>query len=512
MPLTKEQQEAVQRITSKNNGVIAAEDITREQAQELLSVDRLQNDVQGPMSFFDRAKTAIKDRAGDIKETFQKTASGEITPVETGFRFVGDVIGGAGDIFGAAIEPAVRPILESKLARPAVEKLAQGMEAYEKWKSESDANERIGEMIESIVNIGDLFGATAATKKTSQVALKGGKRIFDKTKSVTERAAQLRATVKKTEDVAEEVVKDVTERAPISTRIKESFTENPNITGAIEDIKIMVGLPENTPSTDMTFRAVKPRITKDKNLKRVKSQMSLANETIVENGFRPQSVREYADAIYDTKQKVWAEINNKLTSDIAQKTRVDLTPVAIRLVDMAEDTALLRTNPAASKQIMNIAENLVQYGDDVDILEAERIKQLINAELDNSFGTFDLSQQAKNAKKEVTAYIGEKLNESLSEIPDEFKNLKIKYGALSAIEDDVLKRAIVFERRNPEGLADMLTKTEAAAEMAFGGTQGRIKALARLTMQSRLKKANDADELIKRAFQKMKKGIPQAGQ
>uniref|UniRef100_A0A6H1ZS43 RelA/SpoT domain-containing protein n=1 Tax=viral metagenome TaxID=1070528 RepID=A0A6H1ZS43_9ZZZZ len=478
----------------------------RERIDGLSEVEQpRQEEIEKP-GFLSRSGTALKERFGEVKKTFGETARGEISPVETGVRVVGDVAGSVGDVVGAAISPQIEKLAQKEWAKPAFEALAGGMEKYEDWKNSSELNRRSAEVIESVVNIADLVGMTAGAKATakatSKVAGKVATRVFDTTKSLPERLRAIRSSLptKPTEMVA-----GVAEQADVVTKptIIQRFTENPSITGALDDIKIIVGLPENTPSVDLTFRAIKPRLTKKVNLRRVKAQMQLANKTIVEEGFKPVDIKSYADAIYETKKKVWGQIESKLEAGQLAGKQVDIVPMAVKILDRASDPALLRTNPVAAKQLTEMAENLVKYGDNIDILEAERMKQLLNAELEGAFGDLDLSKHAKEAKKYLTSELGKQLDEILSELPGDFKDLKIKYGSLSAIEDDVLKRAIVFERANPEGLADMLTKTQAAAELVFGNMKSRAQAIARLTMQKRLKKANDVNDMIKRAFDKI---------
>ncbi|MAH44120.1 hypothetical protein CL614_10465 [archaeon] len=354
----------------------------------------------------------------------------------------------------------------------------------------------------------EIAGAGVTKKVGTEILEQSQKRIFDTTKSVAERLKNVRKAI---DDVPPPPPppppKPTTPSLPEPTivPIKEptSFINNPTVTGAIDDIKIMVGLPGSTPAVDLTFRAVKPRLTKKINLRRVKAQMELANQTIVDNGFRPTTIKEYADAVFQTKKKVWAEIQSKLDEGQAAGLEIDLDSIGLKILDIAEDPALARVNPNAVNQLTAIVENLTKTGGKVDILEAERIKQFINADLADAFGKTDLSQPAKEAQKLITKEIGKQLDEKLTQIPGEFRDLKIKYGSLSAIEEDILKRAIVFERQNPEGLADILTKTQAAGDIAFGSPAGKARAVARLTLQAQLKKANDADDLIKRAFEQL---------
>lgn len=482
---------------------------------------------------------ALKNTASDTQDKIDRIAEREVAGEQGKLRSFGQafgtvargISGGIGDLFVGAVKTILPEKQEEAVKQKTKQVFSDVSQAvvakHEKMKIEDPENaakveaalntyrnldEKTKADVDALLGVSALAFdiATAGTTKkivgrgitegagaVEDVAKQVVKRTFDTTKSTAERIKNVRNILPKSVNKIDDVGV-----SPKQTFVQK-FTENPSVSGALEDIKIMVGLPESTPAVDMTFRAVKPRIKKGMNLRRSKAQMELANQTIVENGFKPTSLKDYADAVYDTKKKVWEEINKNLQLGQDTGKEIDLVEIAIKILDRAEDPALLRTNPNAAKQLTTIAENLVQQGNDVGILEAERMKQLLNAELDGLFGELDLSKQAKEAKKLITREIGDQLNKKLSDLPDEFKGLKTKYGSLSSIEDDILKRAIVFERQNPEGLADILTKTEAAAELVFGNTKSRLRAIARLTMGNRLKKANDANELIKRAFEKL---------
>ncbi len=528
MPLTAEQKQFINELKARDDGMgFAHKKITLEDVDQLYDMHRRQKQLRETNNtFFSRVKRNLTERFSKTFEGSTAEATGpglqgvqmpEVGPFRGAMRLTRDIAGIFNDILGAAIEPKAKEYIEkaaeTKIGQAGLNALAGGMEKWEEFKQSGPIAGGFAETVEAAVNVADVIGAGKIATSVGKAGAKAGRRVvFDVSKSVPERIKAVRAILPESVS-ASKTTSGLTEKMKGAFK---SFTERPEVTGTIDNMKVMVGLPESAPAVDMTFRAIKPRITKGTNLRRVKTQMELANETIAKQGFKPSSVREYADAIYDTKKNVWSEIETKLKAGDLANRRVDLTSIAVDLLNRADDTALLRTSPQAAKQITKIAENLVSFSDDVSVLEAERIKQLLNAELDGSFGTLDISQQAKEAKKHITNKIGEQLNEVLSDIPDEFKDLKTKYGALSSVEEDALKRAIVFERQNPEGLADMLTKTEAAAEMVFGNTKGRLRAVARLTMGKRLKKANDANELIKRAFEKLLKNVeksdlPQAG-
>ncbi len=134
---------------------------------------------QEQKGFLGRAFDNLKERGQDIKETFSKTAKGEITPLETGVRTVGDVAGSVGDVIGAAISPQVEKLAQKEWAKPAFEALGKGMDKYEEWKNGDELNKRTAEVLESVVNIADLAGATSLAKTTGKSVIKAGKKTVN---------------------------------------------------------------------------------------------------------------------------------------------------------------------------------------------------------------------------------------------------------------------------------------------------------------------------------------------
>jgi len=163
-------------------------------------------EVEKP-GFLSRAGTALKERFGEVKKTFGETARGEINPAETGIRVVGDVAGGVGDIVGAAISPQVEKLAQKEWAKPAFEALASGIEKYEEWKNSSELNSRTGEVLEGVVNITDLAGATGLGKITGKAAVKTGKEVIETAGKVAVKASEFAEPAIK---VGKKVAKEIT--------------------------------------------------------------------------------------------------------------------------------------------------------------------------------------------------------------------------------------------------------------------------------------------------------------
>ena len=294
--------------------------------------------------------------------------------------------------------------------------------------------------------------------------------------------------------IAEDVADGISKDRGLFTKIKDSTKEM---------------LSTSTDPTDLTFRAIKPRIIKGKTLMNAKVDMQKANEAIVEYGRKPQNVKEYAEAVTATKKEVWEkEIAPKL--EVGSTKEVDAEIIAGKIRQMANDPALRRLDPNAINRLETIADNLVADGATIDVPTAEKLKQLINGELNGQFGQFNVSDVEKNAKKLITKELGTQLDDILSNIPGEFAEAKKKYGALRAIEDDVQKRYVVFERANPESLVDSVSKVSGLGDIAKGILARDVSEISKggfkLVAGRIQKRANDANIMVKRSFDKMSKG------
>lgn len=264
-----------------------------------------------------------------------------------------------------------------------------------------------------------------------------------------------------------------------------------------------------TNETKAVIKAVKPALSTRRDKRAFSKTLETANQRIVEDGHQPTDLQSYADSLRDSKRKVWSEVETSLKSAGAD-TKVDLMPVATALRDMAKSPAMLRADPGASAKIKALAMNLVKNGKKISIQDAEDLKQFINAELNGTFGKFNLSKTEVNSKKLVTDLIGKQLDEKLSKVPGEFSKLKATYGALKQTEDDVLKRLIVHGRQNPESLVDSMAKIsgvgniiKSLGNLEFGSA---AEGVAQMVVGKMQKNANDADLIIKKAFEAMHKG------
>ena len=259
-------------------------------------------------------------------------------------------------------------------------------------------------------------------------------------------------------------------------------------------------------ASDKVFRAVKPTLTVDRDKKTIRAVLNQANDELVNRGIKPKNLREYADGLSETRKKVWGEIEGAIGKGDGLK--VDLKPIANEIKGMIDEN-LMRVDKAAAGRIQKIADSILSQGDKISVTDAEALKQFINAELKGTFGKFNLSNVEQNARKIITKKIGEQLDNLLSEIPGDFQSLKNKYGALRQVEDDVLKRLVVFERQNPQGLVESFSKISGVGNIlkgfvpGGGGVSSIVKGVGEIALGQIQKRANDADTLVRKAFEKL---------
>ena len=163
------------------------------------------------------AGEAIVRRGKEIGQTTKDFATGDISLGEAQVRVTGDILNAAFETLGAplsvGLKPVVEKIAETEWGAKAFTELAQTKEGYEKWKSTSEFNKRVGEFIEGLASI-----ATAGVVKI------GAKPVL----KAVERGAELTA------DTVKPVFQEVKRTAEqIATKIP--FTEARGVT-KIEEI------------------------------------------------------------------------------------------------------------------------------------------------------------------------------------------------------------------------------------------------------------------------------------
>lgn len=405
--------------------------------------------------------------------------------IEPPLTFAAETLDKASEPITRVLENALGEERTKDIQAKADKVLAQGEAAFE------NLNQEQKDMLRTSLELFSAFPIGRGVAAAEASAVKGAKNVIQTTKDLVNKATP----------IVDEKLRQFSEFA-----IDKSAKKLDEALGADTAKQLQKASEE-------TFKSIKPRLTKKRDLKRVRSNMETANAEIIARGFKPTDLGSYQEAISQTKRSIWNELEDQLRRGGEQGLEVDLTSIASEIKEMAQSPALRRSNVTAATQLDNFADDLIRDGQRINVLEAEEIKQFLNAEVGGLFGEVNLSKPLKEAKKKVSGDIGRQLDEILSKgEKGQFADLKRKYGALRDIEEDVIKRKIVFDRQNPEGLISSVSKIQGLGNVLRGVAGGGFEQIARgfgeLATGQIIKRSNDANNLIRKAFNRLEKVIP----
>lgn len=304
MPLTEEQKQRAKSFFQKKEGktMTVGDYLQRSQGDSMMF-----NSPTVDESLFERVRGRLKQRGQEIGSTFVEAARGEINPLETAVRTVGDVIGGLGDVVGEAAAPVIQPVVEkiaeTEIGAKAFSALSEGIDRFQEWKSESEANRRIGEMIEGLGNIASIVPVTRAGEFGLSQAVRAGSAGIRAGERVAESAQSLVRGVRTTAKTAKDVVSDIAakgkefvERIPERSAIRraerlseDAFIQNlPDsvrpaaqkaLTEAIpqRDISLLI---DATPKEKMAFKDIMDQAREFHGNRRAKDPTLLVGETM----------------------------------------------------------------------------------------------------------------------------------------------------------------------------------------------------------------------------------------
>jgi hypothetical protein len=442
--------------------------------------------------FIEGTKSALGERANALKETAQQTMSGEITPVETGIQTVGQVLGGVGDVIGQTVKAVTPDFIVNKataaLGETPVGKLIGEVapKVAEKYKSFSEAHPRLTKNIESTANIAaalpigaESSAAKEVIKDTAKSTLKGAKNIVsDVASSALEKAGGVYS-----KNIDTFIDKSIEKSVKPSVAGKETMAAQNSYKQKARD-------------------AIKEIVSNKKNL-------DLDPEL---PGIQlPENIAQTQKAIAQTKQNIFKQYSEMAQKAGQKQAKVNLEGIGNELLSLADNKVLNDINPS----IVNYAKSKAETFLSRKIYTPEEAQDAIKY-LNQSLDAFYKNPTYESATKAmIDASIANNLRKGLDNVIEQagqsgYQALKNKYGALSAIEKDVSKRAIMEGRKNAAGLLDF-TDILSGGQMAEGLLSLNPAKFASGVVQKGIKKfiksINSPDEIIKRMFKKVDKTI-----
>lgn len=239
----------------------------------------------------------------------------------------------------------------------------------------------------------------------------------------------------------------------------------------------------------------------------INKEITLTNSLIRQSGVKPTDLATYKTAIKWEMEKIGSEINRLTGQDLT----IDITPSTAKLRQLANSDIVKTLDPADTNALLGLADRLDANGGRMSLSMAEEMNQWLNSVLKDT--TVPKSEAYKRGLMTLVEDIRNGLDDSISNIPWQFKEIKKAYWALRNVYGDTVAREIVFNRQNMGGLVDSIGAIEWAGNIVgWGGKilMGDIrwwvsdigKGIASNAMGRFIRSKNDPNNIIRSIFEK----------
>jgi hypothetical protein len=405
----------------------------------------------------------------------------------------GQVAGGIGDIIATGLTETYKAItpesIQNKIKETAGELLSTevgqlGLMALEKggkvYGAYKEAYPEQAMELESAVNIAFLGGGSKAAKETGKVVKSAAKEGIDITTDVARLASG--------------------EALP---RVLDNQLKNVVDANVWKMIRPSVFTKKRPGQTKAYLDSVKEAV---KTIVENKNNLGLVDEFGKKIDRLPENLWELSSAIDNTKRLVYRQYDDMAKA--AGAAPVDVTEVVGELTRLWKDPDVRLLNKSAAKKAGEIAESLVQTP-----RTAEGIQKLIkelNVKLQPFYKNPTPGEAHGAAILEATVTrLRSALDDHITKLEGVgYKELKRKYGALKAIEEEVGHRAIISARANQKGLmdfTDFYSGAQIMESLATGSPIAAAKGATVLSMKGIYKTLNDPNRFVKTMFKKADK-------
>jgi hypothetical protein len=298
----------------------------------------------------------------------------------------------------------------------------------------------------------------------------------------------------------------VTKPAPEPTATAAATEKKgPAFTGGIAE---RLGIVDPAPESLMT-RAVKPLSSNtgwDAALKRAMPDMKAAEQQL---GHPISGVEDALSTVSMAKKSLWQQYAEKLEQakqfapNAPSITAIDGNEIADAMMKSV-DARTKTQNPGLVKQIQEAADT---YRRPMQLQEAEDFLQSVNNELHSYYAKNKVGQQVA-ARDPATGHVvaeGNALRDALYSKLDELTgpgaaDLKQRYGSLSNMENDLLRRKNVAARQQPVSLSEQIAMSSGLGDIVR--PDKLLNRAQNIAVARWLKEYGSTDAMITRAFQK----------
>jgi hypothetical protein len=257
-------------------------------------------------------------------------------------------------------------------------------------------------------------------------------------------------------------------------------------------------------------KAIKPSANNTKFIPALKFVLPDIQETAELTGSKINNLDTLSAAITTTKQRIWKTYESLLKPN--QAAEIDGNEIA-DLIMSGINKRFASQNPGKIQRITQIAET---YRKPLSLQDAEEFLQDANNELHTYYAKNKVGQNAAAQDPEISYVLREAealrkgLYAKLAELTGkDAAVLKSKWGALTNIQNEVIKRSNVAARQNPDSLAEQLSFASGVGDMLLNAGDMKFgtmaKGVGKIASARYLKNKNTPDALINTAFSKFKK-------
>lgn len=221
----------------------------------------------------------------------------------------------------------------------------------------------------------------------------------------------------------------------------------------------------------------------------------------------PETLNELAQSIEQTKGIVFNQYNDLAKAAGKMGAEINVTPVVNELKQVAQNRALRITNPELIKFAESWIERLGEFG----TIDTETMQEIIK-NLNTSLNVFYRNPTYDAAKKaSIEAGIANQFRKLLDSTIEnatgkEYQALKNQYGALKAIENDVVRASMRDARKNVKGLldyTDILTGGQMVSGIISLNPAMFTKGAIERGFKEWIKFLNDPNRAVKNIFDKL---------
>lgn len=209
------------------------------------------------------------------------------------------------------------------------------------------------------------------------------------------------------------------------------------------------------------------------------------------------------------------QVGNDLSETAGSSPSIDGNEIANAMMKSIDARTRLQ-RPDLVEKVQKVADT---YRRPMGLEEAEDFLQSANNDLHGYYAKNKVGRQVAQGDPEMGSTVAEadQLRNSLYSKLDELTgpgaaDLKRRYGALSNVENELLRRKNVAARQQPESLAEQLSMARAYGKIAVGAARlspmSMLEGTQSLAAAKWLKARGTTDAMITRAFSKLGEPMP----